>query len=301
VASPTERILVTGADGFTGRYLCALLRERGHHVIGLTEHAPANADEVEANLLDRTSMQAAVRAAAPDRVVHLAAIAFPGHARVDEIYRTNLEGSLTLLESLVDTGHGKGGVLLASTATVYGALDSAAIDEASPLHPGTHYAVSKLAMEQMARLLATRLPITIVRPFNYTGPGQREPYLVPKIVRHFAEGAAFIDLGNVDVVRDFLDVRAVADLYARLIGAPAAAGQTVNICSGHGRSIRSIVAALEGITGRGIEIRVNPQFVRAGEPRQMVGSATRLHQLVGAPLSIPFETTLRDMLAAGAA
>jgi nucleoside-diphosphate-sugar epimerase len=301
VASPTERILVTGAGGFTGQYLCALLRERGHRVIGLTELAPANADEVEANLLDRTSMQAAIRAAAPDRVVHLAAIAFPGHARVDEIYRTNLEGSLTLLEALAEAGHGRSGILLASTATVYGAVDSAAIDESAPLNPGTHYAVSKLAMEHMARLFAARLPITVVRPFNYTGPGQREPYLVPKIVRHFAEGAAFIELGNVDVVRDFLDVRAVADLYARLIGTPVAAGQTVNICSGQGRSIRSIVAALESITGRGIEIRVNPQFVRAGEPRQMVGSATRLHQLVGAPLSIPFESTLRDMLAASAA
>ncbi len=299
--SPTERILVTGAGGFTGQYLCALLRERGHRVIGLTEHAPANADEVRANLLDRPSMQAAIRAVAPDRVVHLAAIAFPGHARVEEIYRTNLEGSLTLLEALADTGHGKAGVLLASTATVYGAVDSAGIDESSPLNPGTHYAVSKLAMEQMARLFAARLPITVVRPFNYTGPAQREPYLVPKIVRHFAEAAPFIELGNIDVVRDFLDVRAVVDLYARLITTPAAAGQTINICSGTGRSIRSIVVALEGITGRTIEIRVNPQFVRVGEPQQMVGSSARLHQLVGAPLPIPFETTLRDMLAASAA
>jgi nucleoside-diphosphate-sugar epimerase len=301
VASPTERVLVTGAGGFTGQYLCALLRERGYHVIGLTEHAAANADEVEGNLLDRASIKAAIRAAAPDRVVHLAAIAFPGHARIDEIYRTNLEGSLTLLEALAEAGHGQGGLLLASTATVYGAVDSAAIAETSPLNPGTHYAVSKLAMEQMARLFAARLPITIVRPFNYTGPGQREPYLVPKIVRHFAEAAPFIELGNVDVVRDFLDVRAVVDLYARLIGTPAAAGQTVNICSGQGRSIRAIVAALEEITGRAIEIRVNPQFVRVGEPRQMVGAAARLQQLVGAPLPIPFESTLRDMLAASAA
>jgi GDP-6-deoxy-D-talose 4-dehydrogenase len=301
VASPTERVLVTGAGGFTGQYLCALLRARGYRVFGLTENVPAGVDEVEANLLDRTSMQAAIGAAAPDRVVHLAAIAFPGHARNDEIYRTNLEGSLTLLEALADAGHGKGGVLLASTATVYGAVDSAAIEETSPLHPGTHYAISKQAMEQMARLFAARLPITVVRPFNYTGPGQREPYLVPKIVRHFAEGAAFIELGNVDVVRDFLDVRAVVDLYARLIGTPAAAGQTVNICSGAGRSIRSIVTALEGITGHSIEIRVNPQFVRVGEPRQMVGSTARLHGLVGAPPDIPFESTLRDMLSAQAA
>ncbi len=298
MASPTERILVTGAGGFTGHYLCALLRQRGHRVVGLTEHLTAHADEVRANLLDRTSMQAAIGAVAPDRVVHLAAIAFPGHARVDEIYRTNLEGSLTLLDVLAELGHGRGGVLLASTATVYGAVDSPSIDEDSPPNPGSHYAVSKLAMEQMARLFERTLPITIARPFNYTGPGQREPYLVPKIVRHFAEGASVIELGNVDVIRDFLDVRSVVEMYARLISTPDAAGQAVNICSGTGRSIRSIVTALEGVTGRTMEIRVNPQFVRVGEPQQMVGSTARLHALIGAPSAIPFEATLRDMLQA---
>ncbi|MEP7329477.1 MAG: NAD-dependent epimerase/dehydratase family protein, partial [Betaproteobacteria bacterium] len=267
----------------------------------LTEHAPSLADDIKANLLDRASMRAAVRAAAPDHVVHLAAIAFPGHARIDEIYRTNLEGSLTLLEALAECGHGARGVLLASTATVYGAVDSTAITEASPLNPGTHYAVSKLAMEHMARIFATRLPITVVRPFNYTGPGQREPYLVPKIVRHFAEHATFIELGNVDVVRDFLDVRTVVELYGRLIALPAAGGRTVNICSGEGRSIRSIVAALETITGRAMEIRVNPQFVRQGEPQQMVGSIDRLHDLIGTPTPIPFGNTLRDMLGAATA
>ena len=296
MASRTERILVTGASGFTGHHLCALLRARGHRVVELTEMTPVNADEIEANLLDRASVQTAIRAAAPERVVHLAAIAFPGHARIDEIYRTNLEGSLTLLEALAESGYGKGGVLLASTATVYGPVDSSTITESSPLNPGTHYAVSKLAMEHMARLFAPRLPITVVRPFNYTGPGQREPYLVPKIVRHFVERAAFIELGNIDVIRDFLDVRTVVAMYDRLMRNPAAAGETVNICSGNGRSIRSIVKTLEAITGRTMEIRVNPQWVRVGEPQQMVGSSARLHDLIGAPPAISFETTLRDMM-----
>ncbi|MEO6566251.1 MAG: NAD-dependent epimerase/dehydratase family protein [Casimicrobiaceae bacterium] len=298
MASPTERILVTGAGGFTGHHLCALLRQHGHRVIELTEHVTAHADEVQANLLDRASMQAAIGEVAPDRVVHLAAIAFPGHARVDEIYRTNLEGSLNLLDVLTERGHGRGGVLLASTATVYGAVDSPSIDENSPPNPGSHYAVSKLAMEQMARLFQRALPITVVRPFNYTGPGQREPYLVPKIVRHFAEGATDIELGNIEVTRDFLDVRSVVEMYARLMTMPVGAGQVVNICSGTGRTIRSIVTALEGITCRPMAIHINPKFVRVGEPQQMVGSTARLHKLIGTPRVIPFETTLRDMLQA---
>src|SRR4029434_3623396 len=113
------------------------------------------------------------------------------------------------------------------------------------LAPASHYAVSKLAMESMARLFADRLPVVVVRPFNYTGPGQREPYLVPKIVRHFAERAPAIELGNIDIERDFLDVRSVVDAYRRILTEPAARGRTLNLCSGTGTTVRAMVAMLE--------------------------------------------------------
>ncbi len=296
VASRTERVLVTGAGGFTGRHLCALLRAQGHEVFGLTEWGTDAPGAAAVDLLDAEGMAAAVRAAAPDRVVHLAAIAFPGHRDAAAVYRVNVIGTLTLLEALAREGHGRGGVLLPSTGTVYGSVESDALDERAPVAPATHYAVSKLAMEHMARLYAATLPVVVVRPFNYTGPGQREPYLVPKIVRHFAERADVVELGNVDVVRDFLDVRTVVDAYARLLAAPAAAGQTFNLCSGRGVAIRDIVATLEAVTGHRLAIRVNPQFVRPGEPRRIVGSPARLVGTIGDLLPIPLATTLVDML-----
>ena len=300
MASRSERVLVTGAGGFTGRHLCAHLRERGYRVFGLTEPLPGQADghedEIQADLLDTAAMAAAVGATAPDFVVHLAAIAFPGHAHSDVVYRVNLMGTLVLLESLAAAGAGRKGVLLPSTGTVYGSVESDALAETAPVAPATHYAVSKLAMEHMASLFGRTLPIIIVRPFNYTGPGQREPYLVPKIVRHFAERAEFIELGNVDVVRDFLDVRTVVDVYRRLLTEPAAAGQTFNLCSGNGIAIRDVVTQLERITGRSMAIRVNPQFVRAGEARRIVGSSAKLRAVIGEPLSVPFATTLAEML-----
>ena len=296
VASRTERVLVTGAGGFTGRHLCALLRAQGHEVFGLTEKGTDAPGAAAVDLLDAEGMAAAVRAAAPDRVVHLAAIAFPGHRDAAAVYRVNVIGTLTLLEALAREGHGRGGVLLPSTGTVYGSVESDALDERAPVAPATHYAVSKLAMEHMARLYAATLPVVVVRPFNYTGPGQREPYLVPKIVRHFAERADVVELGNVDVVRDFLDVRTVVDAYARLLATPTAAGQTFNLCSGQGVAIRDIVATLEAVTGHRLAIRVNPQFVRPGEPRRIVGSPARLVGAVGDLLPIPLATTLSDML-----
>jgi GDP-6-deoxy-D-talose 4-dehydrogenase len=296
VASRSERILVTGAAGFTGRHLCAHLRAQGHRVVGLVEDAPAAADEIAADLLDAAAVEAAVRAAAPDRVVHLAAIAFPGHRDADAIYRVNVNGTLALLTALAGAGYGRGGVLLPSTGTVYGTANADALAESAPVAPATHYAASKLAMEHMARIFGRELPVVIVRPFNYTGPGQREPYLVPKIVRHFAERADAIELGNVDVVRDFLDVRTVVDAYARLLAAPDAAGRTFNVCSGAGTAIRDIVAALERITSHRMAIRVNPELVRPGEAQRIVGNPEALRSVVGELRPIPLATTLADML-----
>ncbi|MFO1305110.1 MAG: NAD-dependent epimerase/dehydratase family protein [Burkholderiales bacterium] len=295
MASPSS-ILVTGADGFTGRHLCALLRTQGHAVTELTEHAPSGDHQIRAELTDAAQVRDAVLRARPERVVHLAAIAFPGHADAAAIYRVNVIGTLHLLQALAETGTGIGGVLLPSTATVYRGDASRALDEDAPLAPATHYAASKLAMEHMARQFAGQLPIVVVRLFNTTGPGQREPYLVPKIVRHFAQGAAVIELGNIDSERDFLDVRTVADAYARLIFHEAARGQTFNLCSGAGTSVRQMIGKLEAITGRGIEVRVNPAFVRPNEPRRIVGSADRLRAVIGELLAMPIGQTLRDML-----
>jgi len=295
VASPS-RVLVTGAGGFTGRHLCALLRAQGHEVVELTEHAPAGPHEIRAELTDLAQVRDAVSIARPERVVHLAAIAFPGHADAAAIYEVNVVGTLHLLQALSEAGTGTGGVLLPSTATVYAGDASAALTEDSPLAPASHYAVSKLAMENMARLFADRLPIVVVRPFNYTGPGQREPYLVPKIVRHFAQRAAVIELGNIDSERDFLDVRTVVDAYARLLSTGAAHGGTFNLCSGAGTSVRSMIGKLEALTGHAIEVRVNPAFVRPNEPRRIVGSADRLRGAIGDLLAVPLERTLGDML-----
>jgi nucleoside-diphosphate-sugar epimerase len=120
---------------------------------------------------------------------------------------------------------------------------------------------------------------------------------VPKIVDHFRRRADAIELGNIDVIRDFMDVRTVVDVYRRLLACPAALGQTVNICSGQGISLREVISLLEAETGHRLEIRVNPKFVRAREVRRLVGSPQKLRSLVGEGPVISFTATLRDMLA----
>lgn len=192
------KVLITGQNGFTGRYLHAELAAHGHDVVGL-----------QSDLTDATGLAEEMQRVQPDWVAHLAGIAFVGHGEANDFYRVNLMGTRNLLAALAGCGRRPACVLLASSANVYGNSTAGVLREDAPPNPANDYAVSKLAMEHMARLWLDRLPIVIARPFNYTGVGQSESFLLPKIVAHFKRRAEMIELGNLDVWRDFSDVRAV--------------------------------------------------------------------------------------------
>lgn len=296
--SDRPRALLTGCHGFTGRYVVAELAAAGFDVVGLAHDAdPPRAGVLRANLLDRAALHDAIATARADVVVHLAAIAFVAHGDADEIYRTNIVGTRNLLEALADADVQPRSVVLASSANVYGNATAEPIDEATLPAPANDYAVSKFAMEQMARLWLECLPITLVRPFNYTGVGQSAHFLIPKIVAHFRRGERVIELGNTEVARDFSDVRDIARAYAALVRR-APAGAAVNLCAGVAHSLRDVLAMMADIAGYAIEVRVNPAFVRANEVRRLVGSNARLRALTGFAPSIPLEETLRWMYAA---
>lgn len=299
-----SKILVTGADGFTGRYLAAELQRAGYEVHGLV-HKPIASGKVAgvsalhvADLSDAAGLAAVVNEVQPDKVVHLAAIAFVAHGDIEAIYRTNLVGTRHLLEALAQSKAPLDAVLLASSANVYGNSVGGVLDENTPPAPANDYAVSKLAMEYVARLYADRLPLITVRPFNYTGVGQAESFLIPKIVNHVRRRAPLIELGNLDVARDFSDVRNVVQLYRRLLEAPAALGQTFNVCSGQAWSLNDVLAMVREISGHDFEVRVNPAFVRQNEVKTLVGSRAKLDAVVGEVPEIALRDTLRWMLEA---
>jgi nucleoside-diphosphate-sugar epimerase len=287
--------LITGIDGFTGRYLAQSLREKGYKVVGLThaskEHDP---DVLSCDLLDKSAMEETLAQVQPDVVAHLAAIAFVAHGDVESFYRTNVVGTHNLLHALVRCKKTPRAVLLASSANVYGnALDDP-ITEFTPLNPMNDYAVSKVAMEYMARLWMPKLPIVIARPFNYTGPGQSVNFLLPKIVAHFRRGETSIELGNLDVARDFSDIRTVVEIYTRLIEL-VPAGEIFNICSGVAVSLKDVLDMMEKIAGYAIDVSVNPAFVRENEVKRLRGSKAKLIDMIGQFDDIPLEKTLRWM------
>jgi nucleoside-diphosphate-sugar epimerase len=295
------RVLITGADGFTGRFVAEEFKACGAEIAGLMhhEHKIATVDTIfEADLLDRARLLSVIQAVRPDYVVHLAAISFVAHGDVDAIYRTNVVGTRNLLQALLDAGVTPQGVLLASSANIYGNAAAEVIDESVPASPANDYAVSKLAMEYMARLYMDRLPIILTRPFNYTGVGQAGNFLLPKIIDHFRRRAALIELGNLDVARDFSDVRMVANCYRRLLETPGTAGGVFNVCSGKAYSLMDVLRMAESITGHSMEVQVNPAFVRANEVRILRGARAHLEATIGAVADYPLEETLRWMLEA---
>ena len=295
------RVLITGAEGFTGHYLAGQLNAAGHEVHGLVrhQHPPGTLHSVHiADLLEPQSLDAVMRAVRPDWVVHLAAIAFVAHGNVDDIYRTNVVGTRNVLQAVVDAETPVQRVLLASSANIYGNAAADRLDESTPPQPANDYAVSKLAMEYVARLYAARVPLVVTRPFNYTGVRQSPSFLLPKIVDHFRRRAPVIELGNLDVARDFLDVRTVVWYYHRLLEAPSTAGGTFNICSGHAWSLGDVLDLARTISGHSIEVRVNPAFLRSDEVKRLCGNPAKLEAATGSAPLIELPQTLRWMLEA---
>lgn len=295
-----SKILITGVDGFTGRYLAKALAGQGHEVLGIS-HSEISApieglvSSYICDLNDAQGLNDILLNVKPDKVAHLAAIAFVSHGVAEDIYRTNVVGSRNLLEAVVAAGSADA-ILLASSANVYGNRISGAIDETVAPDPINDYAVSKLSMEFVARLYRERLPIIIARPFNYTGVGQATNFLIPKIIDHVRRGATTIELGNLDVARDFSDVRDVVFAYAELLNNPAAIGHVFNICSGKAQTLCEVIAMIKELSGHDFEVTVNPTFVRANEVKTLWGDRSKIENMTGQQPNFDLHSTLAWML-----
>ena len=274
------RILLTGADGFTGKHFTQIAMQ--HEVVAL-----------KANLNDTAALNAEVKTVAADAVVHLAGISFVGHDTAEDFYKVNTIGTDNLLKAIA-TANQTPRVLVASSANVYGNPSIEVIDESVPTAPVNHYAASKLAMEHIVRTWFDKMPIAITRPFNYTGIGQNDSFLIPKIVSHFKRKQAIIELGNLDVSRDFSDVRDVVTAYLKLIESNVHS-ETINICSGEATALNTIIEKLNNLAGYKINVQVNPAFVRQNEIKQLSGNNALLNRLIGRQASYTLDDTLTAM------
>jgi len=277
-----SKVLVTGASGFTGRYLVSELSNYDHIISTL-----------KSDLNDKDAVIAEILAVEPDYVVHLAAISFVGTQEADAIYRVNVIGTTNLLDALSLLPIAPKKVIIASSATVYGNA-SGEIMETAPLQPVNHYGCSKLSMECMAQNYINKFPIIIVRPFNYTGLGHSKNFLIPKIVTTYRSNKDVIFLGNLDVAREFNDVRDVCRVYRKLLYSSFDNG-VINICRGSPITLMNIIDVMNNITGIKMEVKVNPLFVRKDEIKILSGNSRKLEAIIDVTWKYSIEDTLRWM------
>lgn len=315
------KVLVTGAGGFVGRWLMPALVAAGHDVVGTTFPGEAPPDLklgaqggslrwIPVDLRETASVQALV-AQPPEAVVHLAAVASGAEARRDPGLAWEVNAACTARLAGVLGATRAGGVgdpllLLVSSAEVYGALPAARprleTDPPAPLSP---YAASKLGAEIAALETARRtgLRVIVARPFPHTGPGQSADYVVPAFAQRLRAakrlGAPLVKTGNLEPVRDFLDVRDVVQAYLALLerGEP---GEAYNVASGEGRSLRAIFLQLADLIGVRALPEADPHLTRSADLPHLVGDATRLSTRTGWTPRVPFDQTLQDLVDAQA-
>ena len=288
-----SKVLITGIDSFTGNYLSSYLENNNYDVYG-TSLFKSGSKRFRCDITKKDEVLKVLESIKPDFIIHLSGISYAAHGNNEDFYKINTIGTTNILDALVELKINPSKVILASSATIYGNQGLEVLDESLCPIPANHYGASKYAMECMAKNYFNKLNIIITRPFNYTGVNQTDNFLIPKIVKHFKENKKVIELGNLDVSREFNDVKFVCEVYKKLLECESKSTM-VNICSGRGIKLLDVIDMMNDIAGYKIEVKVNPAFIRKDEIKSLTGSATKLSETVGDVEQDGFERTLRNM------
>ena len=294
-----RRILVTGSGGFVGGHLLPVLRQmfRDAEVSGTTS-----------DVTDAGAVESEVATVRPDALVHLAAIAAIPAARQDpgQAWRVNLHGTLNVARAVQTAAPGCV-LLFASTSDLYGSSFQAGVPvaEDAVLAPLNTYGATKAAADlALGAMAAEGLRVIRVRPFNHTGPGQSASFVVAAFARQVARVAAglqppVLDVGALEPVRDMLDVRDVCAAYALCLrhADVLAPGTVLNVASGEPRRVGDVLADLMAVGGIEAEVRTDAGKLRPTDIARAVGDARLARRVLGWSPSVPWATTLQDVLA----
>jgi GDP-4-dehydro-6-deoxy-D-mannose reductase len=295
-----KRLLVTGRHGFVGSTLAQMVQADAAFGNWSVADTPEGLD-----LRDAAATSAMVAGAAPDAVLHLAALSFVPDALRDPAatLQVNVFGTLNLLQALKECGF-RGPMIHAGTGDVYGRVPENAlpVDETRLPAPRNPYAVSKLAAEALCYqwTVTERMQIFLARPFNHIGWGQNDRFVVSDFARQIVEirqkrRKAVVTVGDIDVTRDFTDVCDVVRAYFALL-ASGSPGEIYNVCSGHETSIRAVLERLAVLAGVEITIEQDPARLRRAEQRRMCGNPAKLARATGWAATTPLDDSLADML-----
>ncbi|MBI2431371.1 MAG: GDP-mannose 4,6-dehydratase [Candidatus Hydrogenedentes bacterium] len=293
---------MTGASGFVGRILCAYLKERGWDVVGSGDLHQDGL--IHCDVTDPGQVRALIATAGKcTHVFHLAALTFVPQAneRPGDAINANLMGTIHLTEALRTHG-AQARLIYIGSADAYGPPQSLPIDENHPLNPQNPYAISKAAADHYCAFLSksSGLEIIRMRPFNHSGPGQSDHFVLSSFARQIAaiecgQAPPVLRVGNLEAARDFLHVQDVVRAYelAALKGHP---GEAYNVCSGKAHRIQDVLDAMLEMATVKIEVEPDPARLRPVDVPRVEGAYLKLESHTGWLPNITFDTLLRDLL-----
>ncbi|MBI4234824.1 GDP-mannose 4,6-dehydratase [Candidatus Peregrinibacteria bacterium] len=296
------KVLITGIGGFVGPYLKDLLEQEGHEVFGFERSFHEDVAKVfRGDLLNPEEVENAVLGSSPDAIVHLAGFSSlkQSFEQPELCYRINVEGTENLLKACVKLRK-KVKVVIVGSAEAYGKPQFLPITEDHPLASTSPYGKSRIDQEKLVEKYADRLDIVMMRSFNHTGPTQPPFFAVPDFAKQLIEiekglCEPVLHVGNLEAVRDFSDVRDVVRAY-KLAIEKGKSGETYNVCSGKGLSIKEILLKMIALSGLEVEIREESGRFRPSEIPILIGSCDKFKADTGFVPELSFEKTLRDML-----
>jgi GDP-4-dehydro-6-deoxy-D-mannose reductase len=297
------RALVTGAGGFVGRHLTAVLRRDGAEVFACCGPREAGENYFSLDINDVQALRYSLQTFTPTVVFHLAAQSFVVDAMATpiETYETNVIGTARLVEAVRECAS-SARIIFASSAEVYGTREPAEypLQERLDPRPRNPYGASKAAAEAilLGESQSFGLDVVIARFFNTIGPAQDERFVVASLAAQLARiaagGSPELHVGNLQAARDFIDVRDAVAAYLAL-ARDGERGEVYNVCSGAAVSIRDVLRELINIARVPVEVREDASRVRSADVPLSVGDPAKLHARTGWQPHIPLVQSLRDI------
>ncbi|MBI3125980.1 MAG: GDP-mannose 4,6-dehydratase [Candidatus Tectomicrobia bacterium] len=309
-----QRVLITGITGFAGSHLADHLLSLGHIVSGLVQpgasldnvaHLIGRISLLEGDLLDAGRIAEILDAERPHRVFHLAAQSYVPSSWEDPVatFGVNVTGGIRLLQSCLPFRERLRLVVVTSAEIYGGGPPDGLLTEESPFLPRNPYAVSKLALDLVVGQFgkAKGLPIVRLRPSNHIGPRQSPRFVISRFAKEAAEIEAglrepLIRVGDLEIARDFTDVRDVVRAYA-LVAERGKPGEGYLVCSGIPRRVGDGLDLLLGMLQVPVRVERDPSIGRAADSSHQRFSYARLEADAGWRPEISFDQTLRDTLA----
>lgn len=303
-----QKLLLTGANGFVGQHLISALPD--YKIIGIVHNSDLQSSEnvkyESGNILDRGFLEDLIKKYQPDSILHLAAIAPTWTQDPENIFKINLIGTLNLYLAVENQKKESGfdpKIIYVSSAEAYGkTTNPEKITEENPFFPANYYGASKVAADRLSYQMSqsAKLRITIIRPFNHTGPGQQKGFFVPDMASQIVElensNQNELMVGNLESIRDLSDVRDIVQGYKAILETEVSPGEAFNLCSGKGTKMKDVLDILLSKAKKEIKIVEDPKRMRPSEVPITVGDNSKFKSLTGWEAKVPLDQTLEDTL-----